>query len=280
MAAGGPSLARVLILGCGYTGLRLIEHARQRGLSVLATTRDPGREQQLRDRGATPLVMRELDAATLASYVNADTAIVVTFPPDGHTDARVAELARGAFAAVYVSTTGVYGKTSGPIDDETPVAPDHPRGHLRLQAEACFRAAGATILRVAAIYGPGRGMHVRVRAFTARIAGDGGHHICRIHVDDLCEALLRTVELRLGPDTYVLADDEPCPQGEVVRYLADLLGVPCPPSVPLDAVDVTLRNDRQIDASRFKSRTNLSFRYPSFREGFAACLRAERGELP
>jgi nucleoside-diphosphate-sugar epimerase len=131
------------------------------------------------------------------------------------------------------------------------------------------------VLRVAAIYGPGRGQHERIRSGSARIAGDGSHHVCRLHVTDLARALLRAAELRLGPRSYVIADDEPAPQGEVIRYLAQRLGLPTPESVPLSAAPETLRHDRRVDASGFKRDTGLSWVYPSYRVGFDACLSAE-----
>lgn len=275
MAEPSP-LARILLLGCGFTGLTVARQARARGLDVRATTRNAQRSAELASAGAAPLVLAHLDAASLASHVDAQTALIATFPPDGQTDANCAALAARAYASVYVSSTGVYGNTRGHIDDATPAAPDSPRNALRLAAEQAWRAAGATVLRVAAIYGPGRGMHERVRSGSARIAGDGKHRVCRIHVEDLALALLRSAELRLGPQTYVIADDEPAEQGEVVRYLAARLGVSCPASVPLDAAPETLRHDRAIDATRFKRESGLRWRYPTYREGFEACLRAEQ----
>jgi nucleoside-diphosphate-sugar epimerase len=271
----GPELTRILLLGCGYTGLEIARQARGRGLQVSATTRSAQRTAELTSAGATPIVLAAMDAGSLAPHVDARTALIVSFPPDGRSDALCAALAVHAYASVYVSSTGVYGSTHGQIDDDTPVAPDSARNAQRVAAEQLWRSAGATVLRVAAIYGPGRGQHERVRSGSARIAGDGQHHVCRIHVEDLALALLRSAELRLGPQTYVVADDEPARQGDVVRYLAERLGLPCPPITPLEAAPETLRHDRRIDASRFKRDTGIRWRYPSYREGFDACLRVE-----
>jgi nucleoside-diphosphate-sugar epimerase len=271
-----PELKRIVLLGCGYTGLEIARQARARGLEVAATTRNAQRSGEISNAGAVPIVLASLDTENLAHAVDAHTAVIVSFPPDGQTDARCAPLAARAYASAYVSSTGVYGNTHGHIDDQTPAAPDAPRNQLRLEAEERWRAAGASVLRVAAIYGPGRGMHERVRSGSARIVGDGRHHVCRIHVEDLAAALLRSVELRLGPQTYVIADDEPAEQAVVVRYLAERLGVPCPAAVPLETAPETLRHDRKVDASRFKREANLQWRYPTYREGFDACLIAER----
>jgi nucleoside-diphosphate-sugar epimerase len=125
-------------------------------------------------------------------------------------------------------------------------------------------------------------MHVRLRAGSARIVGDGANYVSRIHVDDLAEAVLRClVEAReqdqpgLRGASYVIADDTPAPQGEVVRYLAARLGLPVPPSVPLEGAPETLRHDRSVDASGIKRRLGMSFRYPDYRQGFEACLAEE-----
>lgn len=269
-------LRRILLLGCGYTGLELARQARARGLEVLATTRAQARSAELAAAGATPLVLGAPTYAALAAHVDANTALVVSFPPDGHADAELAPLAARAFASAYVSSTGVYGDTRGRIDDSTKAAPDSARNELRVEAETLWRAEGATILRVGAIYGPFRGQHERVRSGSARIAGDGSHYVCRLHVEDLAAALLRAVSLKLGAETYVVADDQPAPQGEVVRWLAARLNVPVPGSVPLEGAPETLRHDRQIDAWRFKRDAQITWKYPSYREGFEACLEAER----
>jgi nucleoside-diphosphate-sugar epimerase len=272
------ALRSLLLLGCGYTGLEVARQARALGWSVAATTRSEARRAELEQAGITALVHAQPTLEALAARVDASTGLIVSFPPDGQTDARLAPLAAHAFASAYVSSTGVYGDTRGRIDDSTPPAPDSPRNALRVAAETLWRAQGATILRVGAIFGPFRGQHERVRSGSARIAGDGSHFVCRLHVEDLAAALLRALSLRLGSESYVVADDQPAPQGEVVRWLAARLGVPVPASVPLAGAPETLRHDRQVDACRFKRDAGIAWRYPTYREGFEACLRAEEEE--
>jgi hypothetical protein len=269
------TLQRIVLLGCGYTGLEVARQAGALGLKVLATTRARARSPELERAGAIPLVLETPSRAALLPHLDGNTALIVSFPPDGHSDAELAGLATHAFASAYVSSTGVYGDTRGRIDDSTPAAPDSPRNALRVSAEQAWLAHGACVLRVGAIYGPFRGQHERVRSGSARIAGDGSHFVCRLHVEDLAAALLRAVSLRLSRQTYVVADDQPAPQGEVVRWLAERLNVPVPASVPLAGAPETLRHDRQVDAERFKREAQITWKYPSYRAGFEACLRAE-----
>ncbi len=128
---------------------------------------------------------RRRAADALAAHVDESTWVVVTFPPDGVTDRAVARGVVRAAAVVYVSSTGVYGDVRGDVDDETPVRGTSARATARLGAEATWRDVGAVVVRAPGIYGPERGVHVRLARGTFRIPGDGTSFVSRIHVDDL-----------------------------------------------------------------------------------------------
>ena len=255
--------ADVLVIGCGFTGRAVALMAREHGQRVLVTVRSEEHGASLRAEGLDVLVTA-VDPA-LAAHAGADTHVVVTYPPDGVTDAAVAPAfgAKGASIA-YVSTTGVYG--DGPVDDTTPVAPG-PRHAIRLAAEADWHAAGATVLRCPGIYGPDRGLHVRVRRGEHRLPGDGSRFTSRIHVVDLAAHLLAARGVRR--ETFVVGDLEPASQAEVCRWICERYGVPYPPSVPIEEVHETLRSDRRVDGSRAREELDVTLRYPTWREGMA-----------
>ena len=257
----------VLILGCGFAGAAVARRARERGLAVLGTVRSAERERALREEGFTVLAAPTLDAA-IAAHVAPHTHVVVAFPPDGSTDARVAPALEHARAITYVSSTGVYGERTGVINDQTPL-PCEPSDRARriLKAESLYRARGATVLRCPGIYGAARGLHRRVLAGQHRIPGDGSRTLSRIHVEDLATLVLASVRKR--GETYVVGDVAPAPHIEVVRYLCEAYGVPLPECVPWDAVHETLRADRAIDSSRALRELEVTLRYPTYREGMA-----------
>jgi hypothetical protein len=60
--------------------------------------------------------------------------------------------------------------------------------------------------------------------------------------------------------------------------LCERLGLPIPPYAPIEEVPETLRHDRSADNRRVKAWTGVSLAYPSYREGFPACLSAEQAE--
>jgi nucleoside-diphosphate-sugar epimerase len=263
---------RVLVLGCGYAGTAVARLARERGLSVLATVRSEERAARLRAEHIDVHAQPELDVTWLAARIEAATQVVVAFPPDGATDARIAPALTRARAIVYVSSTGVYGELRGSVDDTTslPAAPS-ARSQRLIDAEALYRAAGATVLRCPGIYGPDRGLHMRVLRGEHRIPGDGTRFLSRIHVADLAQLLLAAgASAAWRAQTFVVGDLAPAPHSEVVRFICKEYGVALPPMVPLDAVHESLRADRRVDATRALSLLGVTLRYPSYREGMAA----------
>jgi nucleoside-diphosphate-sugar epimerase len=267
----------LVIVGCGFAGREIARQALASRMSVVATTRSDAEADDLARAGVAWQVLPTLSAESIAAIAPAGADFVVTFPPDGATDARIAPaLANGRI--VYLSTTGVFGAARGRVDEATPVDEAEPRAHARLEAERLYLARGGTVLRAAGIYGPGRGLHRRILDGSFQIPGTGENVVSRIHVADLAAAALAslaTADAAVRGCAFVVADDTPVPQIEAIRWLCDRLGRPLPPAVPIDQVASTLRHDRAVDNTLLKRTLGLELRYPSYREGFAACLAAE-----
>ncbi|MDB4990282.1 MAG: Nucleoside-diphosphate-sugar epimerase [Myxococcaceae bacterium] len=255
------------MLGCGYAGAAVARRAREHGQAVLATVRSEDRAALLRDEGFTVIAAPQLDSS-IKRHITADTHVVIGFPPDGKTDASIAPELAGARAVTYISSTGVYGDRTGPIDARTSlIEPPSERAARILHAEAQYRAVGATVLRCPGIYGPTRGLHMRILRGEHRIPGDGSRTLSRIHIEDLASFALGAVDTH--GETFVVGDLEPAPHIDVVRYVCDTYGVPLPPALPWEEVHETLRADRAVDSSYARGKLRVSLRYPSYREGMA-----------
>jgi nucleoside-diphosphate-sugar epimerase len=269
-----------LILGCGFTGRRVAATLAAGGHAVWATSRHP-------ERLALPGVRSlRLDLDDPESLVCAGTAVpeglrvllsipLVADKAGGWNDPTPRLLA--AFGGkperiVYLSTTGVYGAQID-VDESSLPAPRGPREQLRVEAEQAVQAGpwASMVLRPAAIYGPGRGVHESMRRGTFRLPGDGTRFISRIHVEDLaalsCAALL-SGHTRAWP----VADEEPCTSLEICSFVSRLTGLPMPEPAQPGSVGETLRNNRKVDGRAVPRLLGVRLRYASYRTGIPACL--------
>jgi nucleoside-diphosphate-sugar epimerase len=275
-------VATWLIIGAGYTGGALAERLVRSGEDVIITRRQPadaaavvqslmppgGRLHSGKLRG---VAVDLADPATLAGVIPDGAIVVSTAPPGADAFAEMTTLVAAAHSAariVYVSSTGVYAPGRGEwVDESWPIEPATRAGKARVAAESALGGVGIA-LRVAGIYGPGRGVIDRIRAGTYRVIGDGTSHVSRIHVVDLVEAIVRagTTDV-LGPIN--VADDDPAPSAVVADAIAAHLGLPPPPRVPVESVDPEIAGmllaDRRIANRRMKEELGVVLRYPSWR---------------
>jgi len=268
----------LLIVGYGQLGMAVHRELSRRDThAILATTRSLARADEMRATFRVDTLLLRDDASAsvdaLRAAVRADTDVVVSFPPDGTSDAAFAPALRAARRIVYISTTGVFGPVSGHVDDDTPVAPEDARAAPRLHAEDLWRDVGAIVLRAPAIYSAGSGLHKRLLAGTHRLVEDGNRYVSRIHVDDLAVLALAALDRAAPRSTYVVGDHEPATQRAVVEFLCARLALPLPPAISASDAPPTLRGNRIVDASRALRELGVTLRYPSYREGYEAVLR-------
>lgn len=227
----------------------------------------------------------DLDADPVdTAWIPADAIVVISSPPArepgaaGQRERRFVDALGDVARVVYLSSTGVYPRGEGGVTDErVPAEPAAAHGAARLAAEtAVLRAAAArdipaVSLRIAGIYGPGRGVVARMRAGNYRIIGDGRGYVSRIHVHDLVSAIVAAATIEPLPhDVVNVADDEPCPSVDYADAVARRLGLPSPPRVPLDQVSARVAalvgSNRRVDNARLKGEFGVSLRYPSCRD--------------
>lgn len=213
--------------------------------------------------------------ARLAAVVEPGCVVLHSVPSlEGNADAELVRgLAGKARRVVYLSTTGVYGDARL-VDEVTPRAPRSAREQARVNTECAVEAGpwSALILRPAAIYGPGRGVHVSMAKGRYTLLGDGSNYISRIHVDDLA-ALTEAALLAELTGAYPVADAHPCTSREVAEYCAATFGLPMPVSASGGEVPMSRRGNRQVDGRAIFAALGVRVRYPSYREGLAAEMR-------
>jgi nucleoside-diphosphate-sugar epimerase len=282
------NLPRLLIIGCGDVGMRLLPLVRDR-FRVFALTSDPRRRAELRAAGAIPVVA-DLDRgeslhrlARLARYV------VHLAPPQsqGERDCRtrnVAAILPEGARVVYVSTSGVYGDCGGALVDETrPVKPTNARAGRRGDAERVLRgwarrrAGRLAILRVPGIYAAGRLPIKRLEEGAPALREEEDVYTSHIHADDLAHIVALALFRGLPNRVYHAADDTRMKMGDYFDAVADVFGKPRPPRLPrteleqqVSAVTLSFMSEsRRLENGRIKRELGVRLRHPHVLEALA-----------
>ncbi len=250
---------RVIILGCGFTGERVAKRMLARGARVIATARDPARLK--------PLGVQAIRTEDVPKMLEPGCLVLHSIPPEGSPDV-LSLLGNAPSRVVYLSTTGVYG-SAHLVDETTAVDWSSERARVRLEAEASIANGpwSSLILRPAAIYGPGRGVHESVKRGTYPATEN---FISRIHVDDLA-AHAEAGLLSFLHGAYPVADEEPCRSREIAEFCSELLGVELPQE-PVATPRVF--GDRKVNGSAIRKLLGLTLQYPSYKTGIPASIQA------
>lgn len=267
---------KIVLLGVGQTARALVNFiSNDSAVEVWGTTRNQS-GSALCDLGIRPILLDAQDRwqKTLTEVCH-DASVLVSFPPDGNSDRVFSEIVFAAKpkAVIYISSTGVYGKTEGVIDENSAVDEDDPRALARLNAERIWLAK-ARVLRAPGLYNADSGLHRRLLSGSYRLPGDGLNYVSRIHLDDLAAIIAKAFvsQARLSLPTYVVGDLKPASHLEVVTWLCQKLSLPLPASLPFSDVNPSLRGNRQIRAAKILAELDIELRYPTYVEGFTQCL--------
>ena len=278
----GLGRPRLLIVGCGDVGMRLIPLLRSR-FRVFALTSQSERLSELRSAGVIP-ILGNLDSPQSLYRLKGLSDIVVHLAPppmQGSLDQRtrnlVAILPRHG-RLVYVSTTGVYGDCKGATFDETrPVAPVNARAERRVDAERVLRRwarhheGKLSILRVPGIYAADRLPLERLRQGTPALLDSDDVYTNHIHADDLAQiialALFRAQPLRV----YHTVDDSALKMGDYFDQVATAFKLPLPPRVPRAELSKQvspmllsfMSESRRLSNERMKTELGVRLRWPA-----------------
>src|SRR5262249_61640130 len=93
------------------------------------------------------------------------------------------------------------------------------------QAVELARLSGLStvVLRLAALYGPGRGVRERLRAGNYQLIDEGRHYFSRVHVDDVVGIVRAAAARAAAGALYCVSDDRPSTQAEDAAWVVDRL---------------------------------------------------------
>ena len=285
----------LIVLGCGYVGARIARAALAQGRPVRVLSRSMAKLAPLVELGAEakyidvgqpkqlPVVLSGMHGAT----------VVYSIPPAGQMSPGAAmrvslqaAYGAGANCFIYFSSSGLYGSAPDDdawIDEDSPVAHDDPPMKNIMTDEDTLEASTfdrmrCVTLRLAPVYGAGRGVRERLKTGKYRLLDEGQHAISRVHIDDVVRVVFAAEERAPHKSKFLVADDEPTTQLAYATWLCERLGLPLPPAraqFEPGKPRVEHRN-RRIKNAQLKAALGIEMQYPSFREGEAQ-IEAELG---
>ncbi len=295
---------RVLIVGCGYVGLPLAGELARAGHDVFGVNRTLEKSAALRQIGVEPLaadISRRADLDALpkpfdwvVNAVSSNKGGLEEYQRsylDG-THNLVDWLAGSPLQKyIHVGSTSVYSQTDGSLVKETSSAqPTTETGLVLAETEQSLLRAfkdkkfPAVLLRLAGIYGPGRGhLFLQYLKDEARIRGTGLRLLNMIHRDDAIAAIISALKSGRPGEIYNVVDDEPVPQIHFFRWLSETLGKNMPPFVDEESGAGRKRasTHKKVSNRRLRMELGCNLRYPTFRQGYTAEIKRmeEAGEL-
>jgi nucleoside-diphosphate-sugar epimerase len=286
---------KLFCFGFGYTAGFFAERLISYGWQVSGTTTSAKKRDFLKKNGIDALLFdRTHPIPDLNKTFAGVTHILLSVPPDKDGDPvfnacgqEIAALKTLEWAG-YLSTTGVYGNQDGNwVSESTPPAPSSRRGSQRLKAEEQWQSLWLHeglplhIFRLAGIYGPARSALDSVRSGTAQCIDKPGHVFNRIHVEDIVQTLVASINKPRPGAIYNLADDSPAASHEVIRFACNLVGLAAPPLIPFESAELApivrsfYKDNKRVHNDLIKDELGVKLAYPDYRSGLQACVDVE-----
>ncbi|MGI9205908.1 MAG: NAD-dependent epimerase/dehydratase family protein [Woeseiaceae bacterium] len=274
------------VIGAGYTGRRVLKLLPSKKILAL------GRTQRPEYPPSTDFVALDLDAIADGPIdLPSPCSLLYSVPPRDDEDSRLAGLlARlvGRLARiVYLSTTGVYGDRKGALVTERDIPePVSNRAIRRLTAENMLtdwceaRDTALIVLRVPAIYGPGRLGLKRIKSGEPVLREADANPGNRIHVDDLAACCVRAMTTDCPAGVYNVGDGNHRSGTWFSQTVARLAGLDAQPEISRQEAQRTfsegrlsyLSESRRIDTTRMRELLDFKPQYLDPTDGIRASL--------
>ena len=243
------SMKRALILGAGYTGQRLKDVLQSRGYQVFSTRRSASASDFHFDLNA---------AETWESLPEVDVSFL-TFPcePGQLVGRFLSKQSMRLGRVICIGTTSSYliQRENELISEGSPVDPQDERALGELVAIQ----QGATVVRSAGIYGPGRDPR---RWVSAGRVGPSSKLVNFVHVSDLVEILIQAYERGRKGAVYLAADGRPQRWDQLIQSWVSEFGI----QVPSGAAE-SRRASKRVDPAQTLQELGVTLLFPDVQSG-------------
>ena len=179
----------------------------------------------------------------------------------------------------YLSATSVYGDHRGEwVDETSKTNPTSINGIQRLKVEKNWIELSQQynsplqIFRLSGIYSNQYNVLKRLKRGEVKIINKKNHFFSRIHVEDIANALFKSLKNFKKGEIYNISDDKPASNKEVIMYGIKLLGVDEPQTIEINEIESEMlknfyKDSKKVSNKKMKNFFNFELKYPTYIEG-------------
>ncbi|MCH2037976.1 MAG: SDR family oxidoreductase [Rickettsiales bacterium] len=275
----------IFCFGLGYSARILAKKLHDMGWKVSGTCTTEEKKQQLAELGYDVYIFNNHQCDIPKTIFPKITHILHSIPPvaeEGMVYRYIQSISTSLLSLEwvgYLSTTGVYGNHDGEVVTETSeLRPPNERTVKRVATEKIWLESGLPvhIFRLSGIYGAERNYFKSLREQEVTRIYKKGQLFSRIHVEDIANILMKSIENPNPQSIYNCADDKPESQDKVVDFAAKLMGIESPPLIPYENANLTVmqrsfyQNNRIITNNKIKNELDVHLKYPTYEDGLKA----------
>jgi nucleoside-diphosphate-sugar epimerase len=270
-------MSRILIAGCGYVGEATADLFQAAGWDVEGWVHSQESAAGLSKKPYSVRVVDVSQRAQLSQRAGLFDAVVHCVSSGGG-DAEVYRQVylNGARNLIerfprtpilFTSSTSVYAQRDGSwVTEESETKPLRETSRILLEVEKLILDKGGTVVRLAAIYGPGRSaLLTRFLNGTATIDPENDRFVNQVHRDDIASAVFLFLNRKQqdAAQIYNVVDDQPLLQSECYRWLAQKLDRPLPPIAKSKQPHKRGNSNKRVSNVKLR-RSGWTPQYPTF----------------
>ena len=277
---------KFIIFGGGFSGDYFAKSVRKLGCTALTSSRSINNDPN------SFIFNSEKNILPKDSIFDGVTHILSCIPPDKNGKDPVLKSLKNKINNLslkwvgYLSTTGVYGNTYGDwVSEKNQPKPFQERSQRRLNCEKEWIHSNLPIqiFRLPGIYGPGRSTLEAITNNKIKVIHKDNQVFSRIHVADIANAIIYLIQNKNKLDFHQIiniADDEPCPQIEVIKYGYQLLGLKMPKKILFEEAKKDLSpiaqsfwlENRRVSNKLLCEKLGYKLIYKNYQVGLCNCL--------
>ncbi|AES59572.2 putative NAD(P)-binding domain-containing protein [Medicago truncatula] len=292
----------MFILGLGFVGQTLARKLQNQRWTVSGTCTTHVKKKKLEDMGfhvhlfdanhPDPSILQQLRNYT-HFLVSVPPVVGIGDPMLQHEELIRSSLVNGDLKWLsYLSSTSVYGDCDGElVDEDYPTNPENESAKLRLNSElgwsnlAHHIGLSPLLFRLGGIYGPGRSAVDTIIKQKPLSEGQKRRkhrkYTSRVHVDDICQALMATIDAPSSSRVvYNIVDDDSAPREEVFEYARKLVEKKWPDLnlQHLEQKDWSIvktrnkRGEKRVSNALMKKELGVQLLYPDYRSGLQSII--------